>query len=84
MPSERFAGHIIDKVAVMATGRAKCECRAADLGRACKHQRLVLAAYTYRSNPSHLRPAAGEVAASVGTGPAFIPAPPAFSELFAA
>ena len=133
VPSERFAGHIIYKVTVMPSGRAQCECRASDLGRACKHGRLALAAHAYRCNPSHQRPATGEVAAvapgsglgvrvassgegyevySLRTGafichvddparaglptpptqcvdwttpaPAFIPAPLAFSELFAA
>ncbi len=84
VPSERFAGHIIYKVTVMPSGRAQCECKASDLGRACKHRRLVLAAHAYRSNPSHLRPATGEVAASVAPAPAFIPAPTAFAQLFAA
>ncbi len=89
VPSERFAGHIIYKVTVLASGRAQCECRAADLGRACKHRALALAAHAYRANPRHLRPATGEVAASMaptGMAPAlsFIPVPPALSELFAA
>jgi len=88
VPSERFGGHIIYKVSVMASGRAQCECKASDMGRACKHGRLVLAAHAYRAHPTHLRPATGEVAASVAPvvitqAPAFIPAPPAFSELFA-
>jgi len=52
VPSERFAGHIIYKVTVLASGRAQCECRAADLGKACKHRRLVLAAHAYRAHPS--------------------------------
>jgi len=84
VPSERFAGHIIYKVTVMPSGRAQCECKASDLGKACKHRRLALAAHAYRAHPSHQRPATGEVAASVAPAPAFIPAPPAFSELFAA
>jgi len=84
VPSERFAGHIIYKVSVMPSGRAQCECRAADLGKPCKHRRLALAAHAYRAHPTHLRPATGEVAARVAPAPAFIPAPPAFSELFAA
>ncbi len=89
VPSERFAGHIIYKVGVLASGRAQCACRAVDLGKACKHRRLALAAHAYRSNPSHLRPATQVVATSVAPAvtapaPAFIPAPPAFSELFAA
>jgi len=89
VPSERFAGHIIYKVTVMPSGRAQCECKASDLGKACKHGRLVLAAHTYRAHPSHLRPASMVVATSVAPvvttpAPAFIPAPPAFSELFAA
>ena len=90
MPSERFAGHIIYKVTVHASGRAQCECRAADLGRACKHRRLALAAHAYRAHPTHLRPATQEMAAAsvapvvIAPAPAFIPAPPAFSQLFAA
>ncbi len=63
VPSERFAGHIIYKVTVLASGRAQCECRAADLGKACKHRRLALAAHAYRCNPSHQRPTTPEVAA---------------------
>ncbi len=63
VPSERFAGHIIYKVCVLPSGRAQCECKASDLGRACKHRALALAAHAYRSNPSHQRPATGEVAA---------------------
>ncbi len=63
VPSERFAGHIIYKVSVLPSGRAQCECRAADLGKACKHRRLALAAHAYRLAPTHLRPATGEVAA---------------------
>jgi len=153
VPSERFGGHIIYKVTVMPSGRAQCECRAADMGKACKHRRLALAAHAYRAHPTHQRSATGDVApvapepglgvrvASTGLGyevyslrtgalictvddparaglptaptqgvdwktlaaqvaalpvpsfdfraqaapaPAFIPAPPAFSELFAA
>ncbi len=83
-PSERFAGHIIDKVTVLPSGRAQCECRATDLGKACKHQRLVLAVHAYRAHPTHLRPATSWVAASMAPTPAFIPAPSAFAELFAA
>ncbi len=63
VPSERFAGHIIYKVTVLASDRAQCECRAADLGKACKHRRLALAAHAYRLAPSHLRPTTPEVAA---------------------
>ena len=89
VPSERFAGQIIYKVTVMASGRAQCECKASDLGQACKHRRLALAAHAYRAHPTHLRPATSWVAASVAPvviapAPAFIPAPAAFSELFAA
>jgi len=137
VPSERFAGQIIYKVTVLASGRAQCECKASDMGRACKHRALALAAHAYRSNPSHQRPVTGEVAAvapgsglgvrvaSTGLGyevyslrtgalictvddpagaglptprqaqgmdwttlavpaPVFMPAPPAFAELFAA
>jgi len=125
VPSERFGGQIIYKVTVHPSGRGQCECKAADLGKACKHGRLALAAHAYRGNPSHQRPTTGVVAAatpgsglgvrvassgegyevySLRTGalicrvddparaglptplptPAFIPAPPAFSELFAA
>jgi len=134
VPSERFAGQIIYKVTVHPSGKAQCECKASDMGRACKHRALALAAHAYRCNPSHQRPVTGEVAAvvpesglgvrvassgegyeaySLGTGalictvddparaglptpsvesgdaratptPAFIPALPAFAELFAA
>jgi len=63
VPSERFAGHIIYKVTAMPSGRAQCECKASDLGKACKHGRLALAAHAYRSNPSHQRPTTPEVAA---------------------
>jgi len=84
VPSEHFGGHIIYKVTVHANGAAQCECKASDMNRACKHRRLALAAHAYRSNPTHLRPATGEVAASTAPAPAFIPAPPAFAQLFAA
>jgi len=147
VPSERFAGHIIYKVTVMPSGRAQCECKASDMGRACKHGRLALAAHAYRLAPTHQRPTTPEVAAvapapaslacaysirswgtsteccdscgqqiakhdpiclmrdvltgdnvggycsacasktarpQVAPAPAFVPAPPAFSELFAA
>ncbi len=79
VPSERFGGHIIYKVTVMPSGRAQCECRASDMGRACKHGQLALAAHAYRAHPSHLRPM--QPLATVGA--AFMPAPPAFAELFA-
>jgi len=79
VPSERFAGHIIYKVTVMPSGRAQCECKASDMGRVCKHGRLALAAHTYRAHPTHLRPT--QPLAPVAA--AFVPAPPAFAELFA-
>ena len=63
VPSERFAGHIIYKVTVMPSGHAQCECRASDLGKACKHRRLALAAHAYRLAPTHQRPTTPEVAA---------------------
>ncbi len=63
VPSERFAGHIIYKVTVHPNGKAQCECKASDMGRACKHRALALAAHAYRAHPSHQRPVTGEVAA---------------------
>lgn len=79
VPSERFAGQIIYKVTVHPSGKAQCECKASDMGRACKHGALALAAHAYRAHPSHLRPM--QPLATVGG--AFMPAPPAFAELFA-
>jgi len=64
VPSERFAGRIIYKVTVHPSGRAQCECKSSDYGKACKHAALALAADAYRAHPTHLRPATGEVAAS--------------------
>jgi len=63
VPSERFAGHIIYKVTVMPSGRAQCDCKSSDYGKACKHGHLALAAHAYRSNPTHQRPTTPEVAA---------------------
>jgi len=69
VPSERFAGRIIYKVTVLASGRAQCECKSSDYGKPCKHGALALAADAYRAHPTHLRPATGEVAAVVpGSG----------------
>jgi len=69
VPSERFAGQIIYKVTVHPSGRAQCECKASDMGKACKHGALALAAHAYRCNPSHQRPATGDVVAGApGSG----------------
>ncbi len=68
VPSERFAGQIIYKVTITSSGRAQCECKSSDYGKACKHRALALAAHAYRCNPSHQRPVTGEVAPSVAPG----------------
>jgi len=85
LPSESYGGHILYLVTVLlGPGVAICECTGYTYRKTCKHCVLALAAHTYRAHPTHLRPATGEVAASVAPTPAFIPAPPAFAALFAA
>ncbi len=73
-----------------------CECESGQrgfkgvkrLGGVCKHLYICRQYHAHRlaylAATTHLRPATQEVAASVGTPPAFIPAPPAFAQLFAA
>ncbi len=84
LPSESYGGHILYLVTVLGPNLAICECTGYTYRKTCKHCVLALAAHAYRAHPTHLRPATQEVAASVAPAPAFIPAPPAFSELFAA
>ena len=89
IPSERYGGHVLYLVTVTGPDRATCECTAGQFGKPCKHAALALAIHAYRQHPSHLRPAIPEGAAVVPTvapitRPSFTPAPPAFSELFAA
>lgn len=57
VPSERYGGHILYKVTVVAPGRTACECTAGEHGKPCKHSRLALGAHAYRQAPAHIRPA---------------------------
>jgi len=72
-----------------------CECESGPrafkgvkkLGGVCKHLYICRQYHAHRLAylvATTTRPATGDVAASVAPVPAFIPAPPAFSELFAA
>ncbi len=72
-----------------------CECESGQrafkgvkrLGGVCKHLYITRQYHAHRLAylaAKSARPATGEVAASLAPVPAFIPAPPAFSELFAA
>jgi len=80
LPSESYGGHILYLVTVLGPERAICECTGYTYRKTCKHCVLALAAHAYRANPTHLRPTQ-PLAAVVA---AFVPAPPAFAQLFAA
>jgi len=88
--SERYT-HLLDAVDVLQ-GACECECGQRQfkgvkrLGGVCKHLYITRQYHAHRLAylaATTARPATGGVAA-VAPAPAFIPAPPAFSELFAA
>lgn len=57
VPSERWGGHVLYLVTVAADGRTTCECEAGQMGRPCKHSRLVASLMAYNAHPTHLQAA---------------------------
>jgi len=89
--SERYT-YLLYAVDVL---QGTCECESGQrafkgvkrLGGVCKHLYITRQYHAHRiayRAALAARPTTGEVAVSVAQAPAFIPAPPAFSELFAA